>query len=64
MTNKAQKRKGSKTRLPVRRLRRLQDYVWCQGFGEIHANTLDPYGYGLADHCRPEDHRAVYTRGC
>lgn len=41
-------------------LQRVEEAVWCDNFGEVHPNTLNPYAYAEEDHCRPEDHRALF----
>lgn len=50
-----------------RLLTRVTGYVWCDRHGEIHADTLDPYGYGdvVEDReslCQRQEHVAVYAR--
>ncbi len=42
-----------------------RNYVWCDKIGEIHGNTLNPYGYiddGRQDYCKPDEHRAVFVQ--
>lgn len=42
-----------------------RNYVWCDKIGEIHDDTLNPYGYiddGRQDYCTPDQHRAVYVQ--
>lgn len=41
----------------------VEGYVWCSKHGEVHGDTLNPYGYvevpGM-DFCKPGDHRAMF----
>lgn len=53
----------------VRKLARVEGYVWCDKNGEIHDDCLDPYRYGPPREegeedmrCSPRDHVAVYAR--
>lgn len=41
-------------------------YVWCGKHGEVHSDTLNPFGYvedGKQDYCRPENHSKLYIVG-
>ena len=44
-------------------LEEVEGYVWCDKEGEIHDDTLNPYGYinsPESDWCKPEHHRKLY----
>lgn len=44
-------------------LQAVEGYVWCDKLGEVHNDTLNPYGYvkdGNQDYCTDDEHRALY----
>lgn len=53
-----------------RKLVRIEGFVWCDWYGEVHTDELDPYDYGPEvpelygqdQLCKPEYHRPVYYR--
>lgn len=41
----------------------VEGYLWCDKHGEVHSDSLNPYGYvndGKQDYCMPEDHQALF----
>jgi hypothetical protein len=42
----------------------VEGYVWCDKIGEVHSDSLNPYGYAESipgqDLCTPESHRKLY----
>ncbi len=45
----------------------VEGYVWCDKYGEVHSDSLNPYGYNEHDPltaaeslCTDNDHRALY----
>jgi hypothetical protein len=43
----------------------IEGYVWCSKHGEVHSDSLNPYGYAESvpdnDFCTPEDHDAIFA---
>ena len=41
----------------------VEGYVWCYKHGDVHGDTLNPYGYiedGKQDYCTHEEHDAIF----
>ncbi len=42
----------------------VEGYVWCSKHGEVHSDSLNPYGYVETvpgnDFCKPENHDAIF----
>lgn len=62
------RRRTAQRPMAQRRLRVAEGYVWCDKWGVIHEDCLDPYWYGPPEdgfddmRCTPADHSRVYTR--
>jgi hypothetical protein len=55
-------KKVRRSRQKRRPLARVEGVVWCDKWGCIHDDSLDPYEMGVDGQCAPRDHFAVYAR--
>lgn len=44
------------------KMQRIEGWVYCHQLGEVHEDSLNPYGMGPESHCRRDEHRPLYYR--